>query len=218
MTTADLEGRDATRTTTDRFLLEQFRKGEQTAATQLYLRYAERLQLLATSQTSPQLATRFDPEDVVQSVFRTFFRRVSSGLYDVPPGEELWSLLLVLALNKIRTLSKHHRAQKRDVRKTIGSDRLGGPGEPCQSGDETSLQILRFVINDLLDALPDTNRSIVELRIQGYKADDIVRITERSKRTVERVLQEFRLKLSQLIDVGSSEPREPRQVAATDSQ
>ena len=213
MTTADLDGHDAALTSTDRFLLEQFRKGEQDAATQLYLRYAQRLQLLATSQTSPQLANRFDPEDVVQSVFRTFFRRVSSGLYDVPPGEELWSLLLVLALNKIRTRSRYHRAQKRDVRKTIGAEQLGGAGEPSQPGDETSLQILRFVINDLLDELPETNRSIVELRIQGYKADDIVRMTERSKRTVERVLQEFRLKLSQMIDVGTSESRGTEQTA-----
>ena len=151
MTTAELGGRDAS--ANDRSLLERFRRGEQDAATQLYLRYAQRLQLLATSQTSQQFAARFDPEDVVQSVFRTFFRRVSSGLYDVPPGEELWSLLLVLALNKIRTMSKHHRAQKRDVRKTVGSDLLGGPGQPNQPGDETSLQILQFVITDLLDTL-----------------------------------------------------------------
>ena len=204
MTTAELDGRKATSTSTDQYLLERFRQGEQDAATQLYLRYATRLQSLALSQTSPQLATRFDPEDVVQSVFRTFFRRVSRGLYDVPPGEELWSLFLVLALNKIRTLSKYHGAQKRDVRRTIGSDRLDGPYEPCQSGDETSLLVLRLVINDLLDVLPETNRSIVELRIQGYKADDIVRMTERSKRTVERILQEFRLKLSQMIEDESS--------------
>ncbi len=216
MTTAELDGRDASLSPNDRLLLERFRKGEQDAATQLYLRYAGRLQSLASAQTSPQLANRFDPEDVVQSVFRTFFRRVSSGLYDVPPGEELWSLLLVLALNKIRTMSKYHRAQKRDVRKTIGAEQLGDAGEPSQTGDETSLQILRFVIDDLLDNLPETNRSIVELRIQGHKADEIVRMTERSKRTVERVLQEFRLKLSQMIDVGTSEPRESQQDSRRD--
>ena len=82
----------------DHTLLGRVRIGEQDAATELYLRYSGRLQAWASSRTSSSLKTRFDPEDVVQSVFRTLFRRVGEGLYDVPPGEELWQLLLVLAL------------------------------------------------------------------------------------------------------------------------
>ena len=41
---------------------------------------------------------------------------IEEGDYDVPPGEELWGLLLVIALNKIRTEETFHRAGKRDVR------------------------------------------------------------------------------------------------------
>jgi hypothetical protein len=33
-----------------------------------------------------------DAVDLVQSIFRTFFRRVRRGCYDVPDGEELWKL------------------------------------------------------------------------------------------------------------------------------
>ena len=53
----------------DHSLLRRFRSGEPDAATELYVRYAQRLQSLAKSQTSHQLSSRFDPEDVVQSVF-----------------------------------------------------------------------------------------------------------------------------------------------------
>src|SRR5688572_7541250 len=77
---------------TDHSLLRRIRDGEQEAATTLYLRYAERLEALAKANTAAALAIRIDPEDVVQSVFRTFFRRASEGHYDVPEGDELWKL------------------------------------------------------------------------------------------------------------------------------
>jgi RNA polymerase sigma-70 factor (ECF subfamily) len=188
---------------TDHTLLGRFRTGEEDAATELYLRYANRLQAWAASQTSPVLKPRFDAEDVVQSVFRTLFRRVGEGLYDVPPGEELWQLLLVIALNKIRKLATFHRAGKRDVTKTLGSDSLDQQDQ--QSGrDENSLRVLQMVIDDLLSQLSATNRRIVELRIRGHQAEVIAQRTDRSKRTVERVLQDFRHRLSALIDVEPS--------------
>ena len=37
-------------------------------------------------------------EEIVQSVFGSFFRRARSGDYDVPVGDELWKLFLVIAL------------------------------------------------------------------------------------------------------------------------
>jgi RNA polymerase sigma-70 factor (ECF subfamily) len=191
---------------TDHALLGRFRVGEQDAATELYLRYAGRLQAWASSQTSSALKTRFDPEDVVQSVFRTLFRRVGEGLYDVPPGEELWQLLLVLALNKIRKLATYHHAQKRDVGKTFGSATLDHIHEQRANSDETSLQILQMVVDELLCDMPAANRRIVELRIEGYRVPAIAQRaqrSQRSQRTVERVLQDFRLKLSALIDAGT---------------
>src|SRR5262245_11532311 len=86
----------------DGSLLRRYRRGDQAAATRLYLRYANRLRALARARCSPDLAQRVDPDDIVQSVFRSFFRRARSGAYEVPDGEELWKLFLVIALNKIR--------------------------------------------------------------------------------------------------------------------
>jgi len=191
---------DSEPTSTDHSLVRRFKVGEEDAATELYLRYAARLQALARAQTSPALASRFDPEDVVQSVFRTFFRRASEGLYEVPPGEELWKLLLVLALNKIRELGTHHRAQKRDVTRTLGTEALQRTSA-AQSDHEVSLQVLQMVIDELLAQFGESQQEIIRLRIEGYKVDDIADKTQRSKRTVERVLQEFRNQLSTLIDV-----------------
>src|SRR6516225_2129441 len=106
----------------DRSLLRRFRAGQEDAATQLYLRYAGRLLALAQAQCAPDLAPRVDPEDIVQSVFRTFFRRAAQGHYEVPEGEELWKLFLVIGLNKIRATATFHRAAKRDVGVTASGE------------------------------------------------------------------------------------------------
>ena len=182
----------------DHTLLHRFRRGEGDAATEIYLRYAQRLRALASNKTPPALSPRFDADDVVQSVFRTLFRRVTEGMYDVPPGDELWQLLLVIALNKIRGLAIHHRAQKRDAGRTHSI--VAAMSRPPAIDDQTSIQVLAWVIDDVLDGLPESNRQIVRLRIQGHRAVDIADRTERSQRTVERVLRDFRVELSSKID------------------
>ncbi|MCA9234742.1 MAG: sigma-70 family RNA polymerase sigma factor [Planctomycetales bacterium] len=183
----------------DHSLLRRFQTGQQDAATELYLRYARRLQALARKQTGQQLAARFDPEDVVQSVFRTFFRRASEGCYAAPVGEELWQLLLVLALNKIRSLAVYHRAQKRDAGRTVAADAVAeAAGE---SGDDAiAYNTMRLVVDELIESLPAPQDEIIRLRIEGHEVADIAATTGRSKRTVERTLQQFRTRLTRLID------------------
>jgi RNA polymerase sigma-70 factor (ECF subfamily) len=186
----------------DRSLVRRFRDGQADAPTQLYLRYAQRLHALATKQTSAELARRVDPEDIVQSVFRTFFRRLSAGNYDVPDGEEIWKLLLVMALNKIRTTANFHKAAKRDVRRTYGGEALEAGSGATTGGDEAAMTVLRLVVDELLQGLPESHRKMVEARIEGHEVAQIADEVGRSKRSVERVLQEFRTRLGALIHEG----------------
>jgi RNA polymerase sigma-70 factor (ECF subfamily) len=183
----------------DRSLLRRVQGGQSDASTQLYLRYAERLHALVMAKTSRDLARRIDAEDIVQSVFRTFFRRATHGHYSVPEGEELWKLLLVIALNKVRAAGAHHRAAKRDVRLTVGGEAFDRALESEQSSDEAALATLQLVIDDLLDGMPAAHRQMIELRIEGYEVQEITEKVQRAKRSVERVLQNFRTRLEVLI-------------------
>ncbi len=183
---------------TDRSLLRRIQHDQPDASTELYLRYAQRLMAVATAQTSPELARRVDPEDIVQSVFRTFFRRAKLGQYTVPEGEELWRLLLVIALNKIRATGAFHRAAKRDVKLTTGGKGYEHAVEAQAAPDEEALTILRMVIDDLLRDLPEAHRRIIELRIEGHEVNEIATAVQRSKRSVERELQDFRNRLRSL--------------------
>jgi RNA polymerase sigma-70 factor (ECF subfamily) len=181
--------------TSDSSLLQRLRRGNSDAATELYHRYAGRLRALAEVRCSANLARRLDADDIVQSVFRSFFREAQNGYYDVPAGEDLWKLLLVIALNKIRAQGAFHLAAKRDVRLTTSVDGLEAALGP---GNEPSV-LLQLVVDEALERLDDRQREVVELRLQGHEVAEIADKTGRSKRTVERSLQDIRAKLQSLL-------------------
>jgi RNA polymerase sigma-70 factor (ECF subfamily) len=205
LTAADAPGAD-----TDQYLLQRYQQGDREAAAQLYKRYADRLRALTRRKSSAVLACRLDPDDIVQSVFRNFFHSARTGGYDVPPGEDLWKLLLVIALNKIRARATFHRAAKRDVRRTrriegLDPATLAKENPHGQSGGT----FLRLVAEEALATLPPLLRRIVELRMEGYQVHEIAELTGRSLRTVERTLQNCRKQLSDILTDNDSAPSEP---------
>jgi RNA polymerase sigma-70 factor, ECF subfamily len=184
----------------DHSLLEALREGDRDAATLLYRRYAKRLRQLIRAKCSPQLARRVDAEDIMQSVFYAFFRGASGGCYAVPAGEELWPLLLVIALNKIRTQGSFHRAAKRDVRVTLGLDDTDALHQAINQLEvDEPLPFLNMIARETLERMPLSQREIVELRVAGYEVEEIALKVGRSKRTVERLLQACRHELSAML-------------------
>ena len=176
---------------TDQTLIHRFRSGEdEDAALGLYLRYSQRLLCTTQRNMSSALLQRMDAEDVVQSVFRTFFRRATGGEYQVPTGDELWKLLLVISLNKVRAAGQHHRAAKRDAALSVSLSDQDALSPQAQ--DDFALNLLELSISEVIGHLPVSAQRVVELRIQGHEVSQISEITTRSKRTVERILQHFR--------------------------
>lgn len=187
-------------TATDSSLVRRFQLGDADAATALYVRYANRLTRLADRKRGADLAPRFDSDDVVQSVFRTFFRRVAGGAYDVPDGDELWGLLMVITLNKVRLAAAHHRAAKRSVSSTApaGDDLLA---HVSAGGDEGAMRLLRMTLDEFLGSLDPADRRILELRFEGHGVAEVAELSGRTKRTVERILQRLRDGLRRQVDV-----------------
>lgn len=175
----------------DESLLAGYREGNEAAAHSLFIRYAPRLRGLAKQYCSPAFAGRFDADDVVQSVFRIFFKGVRREAYTVPPSGEIWALLMVLAVNKIRNLVEFHEADKRTVRQTTPLV------ESVMNVDDSAAIWLKMVMDEQLEGLPDSNRTIVTLRLDGFEVAEIARQVKRSQRTVERALQSFRVRLAQ---------------------
>jgi hypothetical protein len=72
-------------------LVRRFRGGDPWAADLLFDRYARRLTAVAEQYRGRRPAGRLDGEDVVQSVFRTFFRRCAGGGFHIDrPRQPPW--------------------------------------------------------------------------------------------------------------------------------
>ena len=172
-------------------LMSQLRKGDQDAATVVDRRFRDRLIALARSRLDARILRREDPEDVVQSVYRSFFRRHAAGGYDLTTWDELWSLLTVITVSKSINRAEHHLAQRR----TVSGEVDGGAGddvpdrlEQLVDREPTPLEaaILEETVEGLLRELKPQYRPIVELSLQGYTTEEIASRTDRGETTVRR--------------------------------
>ncbi len=185
----------------DGVLLRRYQNRDLDAATQLYVRYAHRLRKLAQAQCSASLARKVEPDDIVQSVFGSFFRRAAQGQYSVPDGNELWNLLLVIALNKIRAKGAYYGAAKRDARRTTDLASLERVFEPTRRGnDDIAYTFLKLVINESMKSCSAQQKQIIGLRIDGWEVAEIAEQTGASVRSVERCLQHFREELARVLN------------------
>ncbi len=188
-------------------LVEQYRQGDQDAAGLLFARYVGRLTSLAHSRLSAKLARRIDAEDVVQSAYRSFFIRAREGQYTLHQSGDLWRLLAVITMNKLRRKVEHHTAGKRQVDQEQNEG--GVEGRPLcheavtrEPSPAETLAVLEE-IELLTRGLTDVQKKMVELRLQGYLIEEIAVEVARSERTVRRVLDKVKLCLEQRLEESS---------------
>ena len=179
----------------DRSLVYLVRGGDQDAAQELYNRYARRVLGLVKAKFSKRMQTMTEPEDVVQSIFRSVFRGVQAGNYNAPEGSTLWNLLAVISVHKMRKGWRHYTAQCRNFDRNIQLDSLSEMLE----ADENSGAFVELCVKEILEFLPENYQDILSLRMQGFKVAEIAEKTGHSSRTVERILQKCREQLASIL-------------------
>lgn len=192
----NLSSEPSVRSPSDRSLVRYIRAGDQAAADALYKRYADRIRRLVRASYPSTFAGRFDPDDVVQSVFRVVYRQIKAQKYEVPADGDLWRLLAVLAANKLRDHIRHHRTAKRNVYQTANGD---DPDRTPARVDETAETHLRMTVDDYLTKLSEADRRVVAARLLGHTVNEIATETGRAIRTIERVLRHARDRLTELL-------------------
>jgi RNA polymerase sigma-70 factor (ECF subfamily) len=183
-------------------LVDCLRGGDPRAAAALFDRYAVRLARLAEQHLSRKLAGRVDGEDVVQSVFRTFFHRCARGEFQIDSSAEVWRLLVRLTLRKARAQARRHLAAGRDAGAEVaGADEFAeavsrdpGPAEAAELVDH---------IEALLRGLPEVYCHVLERRLQGHPVADIAAHLDVSRQTVYRALELLQRRLSREDAAGS---------------
>jgi RNA polymerase sigma-70 factor (ECF subfamily) len=180
----------------------------------VFTRYAARLVRVAEQHLSRRLAGRLDGEDVVQSVFRTFFRRSEAGEFRIDSSAQLWRLLVRITVLKARAKGRYHTAGRRDAQAEAGGDPDAflaavcgtepGPAEAAALVDQ---------IDSLLRGLSDVHARVLELRLCGDKITEIAARLGLSRQGVHRMLNLLQGRLTEAdpdaAPAGRHEPDEP---------
>jgi RNA polymerase sigma-70 factor (ECF subfamily) len=180
-------------------------------ATQAFQRYAGRLIALARAHLGNQVRPKVDPEDVIQSVFRSFFHRHAGGEFTIPNWNSLWGLLVRITLRKCGHKIGHFRAARRDVRREVRAatsdssanaapDALSGEPSPAEVAmlAETAEQVMRQLATPL-------KRHIFELSLQGYSVPEISDRVGHYERGVARVRAEIKARLKAQVPPAASD-------------
>ncbi len=174
-----------------RILLQRYQDGDEAAAELIFRRYLERLVGLASAQLSEKLRRRVGPEDIVQSVFRSFFGKAQEGRFSLERAGDLWRLLASITKHKLLKKAEHHGQQKRSLRReqALALDADGTDAEVF-AVEPTDLEGLALAdeVEMLVSELKPAERTMLELRLQGQSIPEIAEAAERSERTVRRFL------------------------------
>ena len=186
-------------------LLTRLVANDPTAAREIHDRYLLRLLGLARRHLSSRLSSRVDPEDVVQSAYRSFYFRAAEGRFVLARAGDLWRLLAAIVVHKARSQIERHTAGKRSVQREADA---GNDERHITSGLATPEAAAALI--ELLDRqfqmLPSAHRHMVEQRLAGQSIEIIADRAQRSQRTVRRVLEQFETSVErELREVSESE-------------
>jgi RNA polymerase sigma-70 factor, ECF subfamily len=180
----------------DQSLIARLRRGDNQAASEFYDRYVKRVFGLVHQQMSGRLHAVAQPEDIVQSVFKSIFRGLTTGDYDAPESGSLWRLMAIVAVNKVRQNARRRLAGKRDTRRTQYLVEL----ESFEAKSSGTPEEFELAIREAIEGLKPFEQEVVVLRVQGFTVEDISNELNRSRRGIERALQKIRESLLQTLD------------------
>lgn len=186
-------------------LIDGLRRGDEAVAAAFFAEYGQVLLRIARKRLGGELQRRVDEEDIVQSVFRSFFRRVQEGSIVLSDGQKMWNLLCAITLTKVRRQSQYHSRQRRSIRRESAAGPPApdcGPDEPIDPAVPPEvLAAFEDEFQSLLEDLDPLERRVVDLRLQDLTNDEIALEIGVSERTVRRTLKRIERRLESLVQV-----------------
>jgi RNA polymerase sigma-70 factor (ECF subfamily) len=189
----------------DAELVAALRAGDPNAAAELYRQHVPHLVVVAQRHLSQRLRRRMDAEDVVQSAFRSFCLRMRNGQFQFDEQDDIWRLLVTITLNKLRQKAEYHSAGKRSIEREqsltpLTADQTWKNLDAVARDPAPDEQLVLLEdIDHLTEGLDEHQKRMVELRLLGYQLDEIAQATERSERTVRRVMDKVKERLEQMV-------------------
>jgi RNA polymerase sigma-70 factor, ECF subfamily len=165
-------------------------------------RFNRRLIGLARVHLGGRLRQKFDPEDVVQSAYKSFLGRYGEKWAAADGGEALWGLLSLITVRKCADRARYCRAACRDLGREAGtcqSSECNAAWHDAAGREPTPDEavVLAETVEGLLAGLAGDERAIVELSLQGYSTQEISQQLGRAERSVRRIRERVREHLEQ---------------------
>jgi RNA polymerase sigma-70 factor (ECF subfamily) len=175
------------------------------AARVIWDHFEARLRSLVRRHLDNRIRRREDEQDILQSMYASFCHGQLEGNASPASRQELWKLLVRIALCKVVNTAKRHLAARRDVRRESASARRADASglfprwmldhvDRSQPGPDEKLAALEE-LQRLLQGLPDDLRRIVIWKLDGHTNAEIAALLHRTVRCVELKLQLIRKRL-----------------------
>lgn len=158
-------------------ILGRARNGDRDAIEKLVQVYEPELRLVARVRLGTALRPFLDSVDLVQSVHRSLMVGLRQGKFDVSSPAKLVALALTMVRRKV---ARHWRHLKRQQRLRGNSGDSSSLPEMLTSLSDSHADPARVAeFNDQVERLcaelNDTERRLIELRLQGYSTAEAAR-------------------------------------------
>ena len=172
------------------------RQGDASAAEHLWRRYFQQLMAQARVRMTNVDRSGYDEEDAAISTFHILCSKLQEGHYaSLSDRDELWQLMLTVLIRKVGRRVKYQQASKRSIART-GQVGFSVDELPAATSDEISEECF-----ELIALLNDSNlEQVALLKFEGYTNEEIAAKLNRTRRTIQRMLNLIRSLWQEALD------------------
>lgn len=172
------------------------RQGDASAAEHLWRRYFQQLMAQARVRMTNVDRSGYDEEDAAISTFHILCSKLQEGHYaSLSDRDELWQLMLTVLIRKVGRRIKYQQASKRSSART-GQVVFSVDELPAATSDEISEECF-----ELIALLNDSNlEQVALLKFEGYTNEEIAAKLNRTRRTIQRMLNLIRSLWQEALD------------------
>jgi RNA polymerase sigma-70 factor, ECF subfamily len=179
-------------------VMGRLQAGDKDAARKVFRRFAGQLIALAREHLDAKMRQKLDPEDVTQSVFRSFFAHQAAGEMDDLAGwDNLWGMLVIMTLRKCHRKKTYFHAERRDIDREVpltgAMDAFGTGWEPIdREPTPAEAAALADAVEQMVECFSGRHQEIVTLLLHGYSAPEISDALGCTERSVYRIYERAR--------------------------
>ncbi len=184
--------------------IDQVKGGDSSAANRIWQHYFDRLVQAVRRRLVGQNRAVSDEEDIVLSVFDSFYAAAENGRFpDLSDRDDLWRLLLRMSARKVTDKRRHDLRQRRGGDVVVHSLNEAGEDETIIEaiGDEPSPEMVLMMQESVEQFFSHLGvghlRDLAVARLEGYSNAELAQRFECSERTIERRLHLIREKCQQ---------------------